>query len=103
MTNTLTIFRIPSRCSSFFSYIKKKCKIKAPSTSLVKKCEPSTYIADFESRHMNLCGRVKDFETAWLLPWYHDGLPVAPLCASLVIKNLFLKLPLSFVHVRCRS
>ena len=57
----------------------------------------------FESRRTNLCGLVKDFEKAWPLPWYHDGLPIAPLCASLASNSRFFKLPLSFVHVQCRS
>ncbi len=66
-------------------------------------CRPSTYSPCFESRHTNLCGHVKDFKKAWPLPWYHNGLPITPLCASLASNNQFFKLPLSFVHVSCRS
>jgi hypothetical protein len=62
----------------------------------VKKCGPSTYFAYFKSRRPSLCGHMKDFKKAWPLPWYHDWLPIAPLCALLASNNQFFKLPLSF-------
>ena len=64
-------------------YLSKKCKIRDPSTYFVKICRAIAgqvlISLIFESRRTNLCGLVKDFEKAW--PWYHDGLPIAPLCA----------------------
>ena len=74
----------PARVFVIFSKFLKKCKIRGPSTYFVKICRPSTYFAYFRVKTyepLSHGGLVKDFEKAWPLPWYHDGLPKAPLCA----------------------